>query len=383
MKIKSSILAGFGLLVLTSFAHGGEAPPAPLAKDSAAEKSLFDRIWSLPTLYKNEDSSFLNEFRLTGRFNGDVYQVNSNLGYDQDWIVRRLRAGFRAKLFHHLEARAEVDFQPQNPDPLYSRLTDAYLAWEFSKAATLIVGKQSADFTLDGSTSSSELITIDRSNLSNNLWFTEQYIPGVSLRGNLGQWVYNLGYFSGGSSSPEFGNFDAGDFGLASLGYDFGKHLGVKKALVRADFVHNERNIESTFTRRLENVGALVFIFDHTRWGCSADLALASGYGGQSNLFGANIMPWYNITRNLQIVGRYTYVSSEDPAGVRFARYENTVTTARGDEYNEFYGGLNYYFYGHKLKLQTGLAYVTMHGLPTTTGDYGGWNWTTGFRVAF
>jgi phosphate-selective porin OprO/OprP len=274
-----------------------------------------------------------------------------------------------------------VDFDAQNPDPFYSRLTEANLAWEFCKAATLTVGKQTAAFTLDGSTSSSELLTIDRSNLSNNLWFTEQYIPGVTLHGRIGAWMYNAGLFTGGSENPEFGNFDAGNFGIISIGYDFAQPLHVKKALVRADYVHNSPNLESTFTRPLEDIGALVFILDAERWGCSADIAAARGYGTQSNLFGANIMPWYNITKNFQLVGRYTYVGSEDPNGVRFARYENTLTSARGDQYNEIYGGLNWYIYGQKLKIQTGFAYVTMHGMPATTGNYDGWNWTTGFRM--
>jgi phosphate-selective porin OprO/OprP len=383
MKTAPALLTILASLAAFTPLRAGDAHAAPIAKDAEKESSLFDRIWALPTIYENKESDFLNSFRFVGRFDGDIFQVNSDLGYNQNWVVRRLRAGAVIQAFHHLTAKVEVDFQPQTPDPFYSRLTDAYLAWEFSKAATVIVGKQSANFTLDGSTSSTQLLTIDRNNLSNNLWFTDQYIPGVSLRGTPGQWVYNVGFFSGGSESPEFGNFDAGYFGIGSIGYDFAKNLGVKKALVRADFVHNERNLQSTFTSRLENIGALVFVFDHTPWGCSADLALASGYGGQSNLFGANIMPWVNITKNLQLVGRYTYVSSEDPQGVRFARYENTLTSARGDEYNEIYGGLNYYIYGHKLKLQTGFAYVTMKGMPAATGDYNGWSWTSSIRINF
>ena len=45
----------------------------------------------------------------------------------------------------------------------------------------LTVGKQSLPFTQEGATSSKELITIDRSNLANNIWFSQEYMPGVSV----------------------------------------------------------------------------------------------------------------------------------------------------------------------------------------------------------
>jgi hypothetical protein len=52
-----------------------------------------------------------------------------------------------------------------------------------SPRLALTFGKQAVNFTMDGSTSSKELIAIDRSNLTNNLWFTEEYLPGVGLSG--------------------------------------------------------------------------------------------------------------------------------------------------------------------------------------------------------
>jgi len=326
--------------------------------------SIYDRLWDLPTLYKNEEGSFLNEFRIIGRV--------------------RLRIGANAEFFHrHLIARVEVDFDPQNDTPAYRRLTDAYLAWKFCDALKLTVGKQSVKFTLDGSTSSNELLTIDRNNLSNNLWFPEEYMPGISLSGKIEEWVYNVGFYSGGSLSPEFGNFDAGNLGLVSVGYDFAKQLKVKKALLRGDYVYNQRDPESTFTRSLENVGSLVFILDVGRWGLSTDVSRATGYAGQGDLFGLNAMPWFNITDKLQIVGRYTYMTGDKANSIRFARYESFITSSRGDEYNELYGGLNYYLYGHKLKVQTGLSYVTMHDNIGDGGRYAGWNWTTALRMSW
>ena len=357
-------------------------PAAPIIT-AAHEDSIFDTIWKLPTIYKNDDSAFLNELRFVGKAQFDVYSIDSGAGTDQDWIVRRLRAGFKAKLFHKLDLHVEADLNAQAPTPLYSRLTDAYIAYTFCEAAKLTLGKHSAKFTLDGSTSSNELLTIDRNNLSNNIWFTTEYISGISLGGKKGAWQYNAGYFSGGTDTKEFGNFDEGHFALVSLGYDFGKAIGAKKALLRADYVYNDANLKSNATRPFENIGSLTFQLDEGKWGVSTDLTAASGFGTQSDVFGLVIMPWYNITDKLQAVARYTYMESSDPNGIRFGRYENTISKGKGDEYQEWYAGLNYFVYGHKLKLQTGVTWADMQDSANDGGALHAWTWTTGLRVSW
>jgi len=376
LSVAANLLAGDNAIVASS-----KIVTAP-----AEEKSWCERLWEYPTIYKNDDSAFFNEFRFVGRAHFDEYTIDSDAGADQDWIVRRLRIGAKARFFHNLDLHVELDFNPQSQfvgNPAYQRLTDAYLAWKFSDAAKLTVGKQSAKFTLDGSTSSNELITIDRNNLANNLWFSTEYIPGVTLGGKLKEWQYNAGVFSGGTADKEFGEFDAGTFELFSLGYDFGKLLNVKKALLRADYVHNEPDADSTFTRPFENIGALVFQLDAGRWGFSAELAGGTGFGTQSDVWGLTAMPYYNVTKQLQAVFRYNYLASEDPRGVRLARYDTFVSGQRGDEYHEFYGGLNYYICGHRLKVQTGVSYVSLNDTTVENGEYHAWQWTTGLRISF
>ena len=93
-------------------------------------------------------------------------------------------------------------------------------------------------------------------------------------------------------------------------------------------------------------------------------------------------MPFYNITDKFQVVGRYTHLAGENNS-VRLALYENTIVSGRGDEYNEVYLGLNYYFYGHKLKLQTGVQYAEMKDHAGDGGAYRGWAWTTGLRISW
>ena len=357
-----------------------EAEPA--AAPAAKEESAFDRIWSVPLLHKDNDADLLNELRLVGRLHLDNYVLDSNVGDASDLVVRRARLGARARLFRKLEANIQTDLNLEG-GPLYNRLTDAYLAWTFSDAAELTVGKHSVKFTLEGATSSSELLTIDRSNVANNLWFTAEYVPGVSVSGSSGPWSYNTGVFSGGRDNGEFGDVDGGTFWLGSVGRDFADALGVKEAVVRADYVYNDPDPDSDFTRPFQHVAALVLMLEADGWGVSGDVVAGDGFLGQSDVFGATLVPWVSLTDRLQLAGRYGYLNSDGPNGLRFARYENVVSRGRGDRYHELYAGLNYQIYGNKLKLQTGLTYANMRDRAGDGGAYDGVTWTTGFRLSW
>ena len=375
-------LATLTALAFTSTALAGQIVAVETTPE-VKEKSLFDKIWAIPVLYQNKENPYLQELRFTGRFQVDAFTQDSNYGHADDWIIRRTRFGVAAKFFHDFTLAVEAGFDPQNPDPLYTQLTDAYLAWGPCEAFQLSVGKLSARFTMDGATSSTKLLTLERNNLSNNLWFTNEYFSGVNIAGKAGQWSWNTGLYSRDLNNPEFGEFDAGAFWLATVGYNFNKALGIDQAVLRADYVYNDPNPNSNGTRPFENIGSLTFDMKAGKFGLGTNVAAGQGYGTQPDVWGFVIMPSYDITDKLQVVARYTYMSSADPNGIRLNRYENVATSARGDEYNEFYFGVNYYFYGHKLKIQTGVDYADMKSSSGSNGGYRGWTWTTGFRMYF
>jgi phosphate-selective porin OprO and OprP len=360
---------------------GASAAEAGLALKP--EPSIYDKVWRYAEWYKNDENPIIQSFHFTGRFQLDYAVVDSEQGDHDEWNIRRFRVGAKAKLFQDFTLHGEVDLNPQEPYPVYQRLTDMSLAWSRHKNFTVTVGKQSAPFTMDGSTSSKELITIDRNNLANNLWFPQEYIPGVSVSGRPNQWRYHAGVYSSGTANKEFGDFNGAGFLLTTLGYDFGKALKVKQAVLAGNYVYNEPDVNNTFTRALQHVGSVNFSLDTGHWGIRADLSAAKGYLGQSDLWGAMLMPFYNFTDKFQVVGRYTHLQSDNNNSLRLNTYENLVVPGRGDEYNEFYVGLNYFFYGHKLKLQTGLQYAEMRDLARDGGEYRGWAWTTGLRVAW
>jgi phosphate-selective porin OprO/OprP len=111
---------------------------------------------------------------------------------------------------------------------------------------------------------------------------------------------------------------------------------------------------------------------------------MASGYSTQPDLSAIMLAPYFNVTSKFQIVGRYTVVDSDGRNGVRLGTYENrVVTSGRGDHYHEGYLGANYYFYGHRLKLQTGLHFGEMRDEANDGGAYSGTSWVTGIRIGW
>ena len=118
--------------------------------------------------------------------------------------------------------------------------------------------------------------------------------------------------------------------------------------------------MNNTFTKRFEHIMSIHFKLEQPRWGFRSDLSKTVGYLGQRNLLGVMAMPIFNATDKLQFVARYTFLDSDGINGLSLATYENKVVTGRGDRYTEGYLGVNYYFYGHRLKLQSGVQFADM-----------------------
>jgi phosphate-selective porin OprO/OprP len=366
---------------------GDVAAPADNAA-APAPTSFYDRIWSydkiwgLAKLYSNPNNPYIQELRIVGREQVDWYHFDGEQTNADNFVDRRTRIGLKSKVFQTITLHAEVDLNLEG-DEVYSKLTDSYVQWSPDKRFNFTVGKQSVKFTLDGSISSTSLITIDRSNIANNFWFPDEYVPGVRFSGDIGKWSYNAGYFTAGDQNSEFGNFDAGSFFLLSGGYDFAERLGLTKALVRVDYVWQDSNPGNDFTRPNEDVVSVNGQFEKGRWGFSSDIDYAKGYGSQHDLYGGQLTPSVTFFETWQGVLRYTGINSDGPNGIRLARYENHIVTGKGDEYNEIYLGLNKYFYGHKLKWQTGIQYANMKDSADDGGKYNGWGITTGLRVSW
>ncbi|HET9220420.1 MAG TPA: porin [Terriglobia bacterium] len=380
MKLKCArlILSALVMLLLAPWQIEAQTPGSPAKSDD-----VYKKIWKFAEWYKNDQNPAVQSLLFSGRFQYEYASINADQGDHSEWNVRRMRVGAKSKLFRTLTLHGEVELNPEEAEPFYVRLTDMYLQWSRSETFALTTGKQATPFTMEGSTSSKELLTIDRSNLANNMWFPQEYFPGVAASGDVNGWQYHSGVYSSGEMNREFGEFNGSFFTLASIGRDIADTLGAKEALLRANYVYQNPDPSNTFTRPLQHVVSVNFKFEDDKWGVRTDVSAAAGYLGQSDLWGLVILPFYNINPKLQIVARETYLHSSNPNGVRIATYENAVVPGRGDRYQEIYAGVNYLFYGHKLKVQSGAQWGDMDDQANDGGEYNGFSWVTGLRVSW
>jgi phosphate-selective porin OprO/OprP len=383
------------LATLESSATADIPPPAAQEIAGAADESaqirshrFLDRIWGHATLYENPESQWLQEVTFVGRIQADFPVFDSNQGNFDDPQMRRFRSGLKTRWREDFVLHAEVDIdfdcdrREDCGDSEYEGMTELYLGWDRHRAFSLKIGKLSAPFTLDGTTSSKRLITLERNNVTQNLWFTVEYHAGASIAGSIENWSYRVGAFSS-STKEEFGTFDGGFFLLFSASHDFAKRLDLPEAVLSVDYVYNDEHENNVATRALSHVLSLHGRFDTGGWGIRADLSGGIGYGSQRDLMGLAITPFYHLSSMFQVVGRYTYLESRGRDGIRFSRYDDRIDSGRGGQYDEFFIGLNCFLYGHKLKIQSGVKYVLMSDRESGTGNYRGWGWTTGVRIGW
>lgn len=409
MKLKTSLfLLTAGLL---TSAHAGEVMVAsgkgvePAVQPAGSEKSIYDKIWGLATLYKSDENDFIQEFALQGRIqlqwaDGDSDQGDFSSGdrpEETRWgdiEVRRWRLGFKSKILRQFKLEGQIDVNPNfeleqgaNPelgDGFYRDIYDLYLTWAPNDKFNLSVGKTKAKFfSQEYFTSSKEIIVFERSLLVNQIRPAE--LTGVWVNGKIDNFIYALAAY-GGQYNPEFGGLEEGAVVQASIGYDLGPALGLEKAITKLDYQWSSDNSNTEGPASYEHAFSLNTNIEQGRFGLYTDVLGASGFGEVGDVWGVIVTPSVYVADSLQLVVRYQYASGDND-GLRLqSRYERLASEltdgGRGDEYQAVYMGLNYYLYGHKLKLMGGVEYNTMSG-GGDGGDYDGWTTLVGLRMFF
>ena len=341
---------------------------------SVAEESSFKDFWKHAEIYDKNDT----HVKFSGRLQADSVWVDADQGEYSDLSWRRFRFGVSGS--HGKYAGAlEADINLNKPlGEQYKRLTDAKISYKYSDKLKVTVLKQSTGFTLDGRTSSKKLLTPQRNNLTNNLWFTKEYFTGVSAKGSISDWSYNAGIFSS-DDSDEIGFTEASYFTLLSASKKLASSTYWDKATLNFDYVYNDLHVDGN-TKSLNAVYSFSSKFSKNNYGLSTDVSLGDGGFGQSNIFGFVVMPHYQMTEITQWVVRYTYLTSAKDNGLHLGRYDKDIVTDKGDKYHEIYGGFNFLFNSHKLKLHTGLQYAKMSDSAADGGKYGGLSFTVAVR---
>lgn len=343
---------------------------------SIAENSSFDQLWQQANLYENSQGDYL---ALSGRLHIDSAWFDSKKDKYNDLSWRRFRFGLKSQLNNFTGAlEADLDFNNDIGD-WYNRLTDANFAYKPNKDLTFTFLKHSTGFTLDGRTSSKKLLTPQRNNLTNNLWFTAEYFSGFSAKGKFSDTLsYNTGVFSS-DNSDEIGFTGASYFSLFSLSKLLKNNNYWDNAQFNFDYIYNDAHINGN-TASISSLYSFSGLIVKNNWGLSHDISYAQGALEQSNMWGFIFMPHYQQTELIQWVFRYTYLASADNNGLTLGRYENKIELGKGDKYQELYAGMNLFLYQHKLKLQLGLQFADMQDKANDGGEYQGWGLTFALR---
>jgi phosphate-selective porin OprO/OprP len=354
------------------------------------QESTFDKIWDNVVLYENDENSLMSKFWLTGRLQGEYHSFENEVAPaidhdDYDW--RRFRFGFKATLFGDITLHSEADLGLENRGrPLYNDLTDTYISWSTENGMKFKLGKQSAPFTLDGSTSSKKLHTLERSKIAGNIWFGQEYFPGISVSGSKDEIDYFAGFYSN-DNKPEFdGAFKHGQFGILSVGKDYAANFDLEKSYLRLDFMFQEDDGNDDVEDFSDWNAAYSFVtkWENNDWYFWTDLSFADRKDG--DVWGIQLMPFYDITDKTQVIFCYTYLDSSGVNQLRASRWESRLPqdpkVGKGDDLTEYFFGLNHFFYGHKLKWQNGLQYTELDQADGSK-EYEGWGFTTAFRISW
>jgi hypothetical protein len=337
-------------------------PVEKVAPGIVTPANLGERWENLGLVFRDDDSSFIQEFWFLGRFHDQYHWSRGSAGRDDGNEIRRLRYGGQMRLMDKLSLHAQA-VAGSDADPIYNGFTELWAMWTFCEEISLAVGQQKHRFTHDRNVSSRYINYLERAMLTN--MFALDYTPAVTLQGRVGGVNYYTGLFSnatGGNMGRAFTTLDSGWSYLGAAYCDLGKSLGTNTAHFHATFLHSEANDNATNMNRYRHglSSALILTEGATSLVAEVTAGLDSDLG---NAIGFNIQPAFFVTDNLQLAFRYQIAGASVADGLLpQRRYEQPAGLPRGDLYQAAYFGVNYHIAKHRLKLLTGIEYATMGG---------------------
>ena len=433
MKSIHHALLATSLLGSLSAQAGSEPPPTTetttptngatgLLLGKLTGETTYDKMWSAFTLYKDENNPILQEFSLQGRLqvqyaDGDAgghFDIedyknaspkNEQSVWDDKFESRRARLGFKSKWFQTWKLEGQIDADTTDGlDEFYQDIYDLYLTYAPSDALNVTFGKTKVKLGREQEISSKEILTIERS-LVSNLFFPGE-LTGIMVNGKGIQdyWLYELGFY-GNDRVREFSECNEGAIILGKIGYDYSSQAGLDTAVVALHYMHNTQpgyqgedlvdNFFSSASPAFTNVVGLNTDITKGRFGFTVDTLYGFGFAGnaeqkgatvaidQPDVFSVSLIPSYYIADGIQLVGRVQLATSDGPDGIGLSgRYEKVspdgAVDSKGNSYASVYAGVNYYLYGHKLKLMNGIEYSHLGG-----GAYDGYTFLSGLRMSF
>ncbi len=384
-------------------------PPMDRANDGAtglltgdlAGENAWERARSLPTLYRDAANPLLRELALVGQLQTQYARGSDDSGNfgtsdmpdASTWgnvEVRRFRIGLRAKLPGKLSFLNLTDLNPDFEPRIYKRTPETHFTWAESEAFNISLGKTELKFGREQEYSSREFPLFERTALGNMFYGGELTGLWAAGRGVAGGWLYHLGVY-GNDRRDEWTDFQGGAMMLAKIGYNYAGATEFDLAEIRFQILHNTDPgfAASPDCLASPSYSCCVSLSNEIAdgpFGLTVEALWGNGENGRPDAFGISAMPFWNLTEKLQWICDFELAASPRENGVFLpARYEALSPGAgdrAGDAYIAAYSGLTYHIRGHNLKLMSGVKHTRMDGGPGG-GDFNGWTWLAGLRIAF
>jgi phosphate-selective porin OprO and OprP len=381
MKIKkfTGMLCASAILGVTMNASAGtqtsldtDAKASPIIENSGFTlNDAFDKLWSIPVLYKNKENPFIQEVAFTGRYQGQIFNLNSNDGSAGGWQNRRQRFGGKVKFLNDFEAYIDfnLNFNGANTGRFVQNYEGFGLKWKPADAFNLEAGLLKVPITNEWRTSSKQIITLERSDFINSA--ISDKLGGILAEGKVsdgftkdGKLTYGAGIYTATRSEDwAYPTFDGGSVIYAGVGYEFNKNHSLR---YDNSFLVGNTDVDTSAAEPYSYTSALSYsgkYLDKKLW-LQSDLVMAIGEDSQPDLFGFIFLPSYKLTEKIELVARYQYLVSNKDNGVslqkRYERRAPELPTSKGNNYHALYGGVNYYIYQDKIKVMGGLEYSHM-----------------------
>lgn len=426
----TTLKAAAFLCGLTSAAFAGEPPAAAPQEDSGSMFSDFDFCsWlsSKPgTIYKNPGNPWLSEVQIFGRYHWNAAYIDgegtNGRDFSEDYTdSRRFRLGAKIGFLNYFTFKGAVnlvDDQRFNGGDLeygYQDFDEAVFTFDALRAfnvsgldtLTLNYGRFKWHGGLEARTSSNEILTVERSAISNKLYQSARP-TGFVVNAAKGKWNAYAGIYSSDDNVPDgisrnvegIGGWNDGLMYTTELIYSYSDDLRFGW-----EFLYNDADarVEDSL---LQYKWATTLSAEYAIGDGGVNLEVMYGdNGGQEignpknrsgDFWGVVVTPYYWIVpAKLQAVAQYMYAGSEEDQGLRTnSRYvratsygsggnPNIVNAGRGNELHTFYGGLNWLICGDNLKLQGGAEYTFLNTPRVGDGDATALTWLFGFRSNF
>lgn len=324
---------------------------------SNSSTPTYDEIWDNAVIFGDWKNKSELSFKLRGRYHGQGFNVDGDGSEDSGWEHRRFRLGADVNINEQWTFGFDFNMKRGNDDDAIENFDFISFSYKWSENTEISFGKLRRNLlTREDGISSNNIITLERSQLTSRFFMDN--LGGLYVEHETGDWTIGGGILNGNTEE---------DMRLPTLKGAILLQANAAKKIndnteVRLDYLHNPGDPDNNDVQPYEHIMSLNSESQFGKFGLITDLIYAAALPAASgDLYGFVFMPHYMLTQKLQIVGRYTWSGSDTDNGIRLLnRYDRRAVPEgfeRGDKHQAVYFGLNYYFYGHKLKLTSGIEY--------------------------